>query len=206
MIAFRQQLSRVCCKATAVVYLINSWMRISLIFTLGWLHYFSKCRKLWGMHRRFCTSCSLTHPVVREIVQDQSGAEWASRIDATSRVADLKRARESRLLTPAAGAGSVLEVLLTAAKCPKHTERPMAKGAEPVTSRRLLSVTAITHSTSWKVASSSMPTPWLGVTWLSCDSRTEKQQFAQSVSAGPFPIMAALQKHNGAKHQFVRGI
>lgn len=61
-------------------------------------------------------------------------------------------------------------VQLTAAKCPRQTERPMAKGAEPVTSRLLLSVTAITHSTSWKVARSSMPTPWLGVTPLSCKS------------------------------------
>lgn len=33
---------------------------------------------------------SLTHPVVREIVQDQSGTEGAGGIDAAARVADLK--------------------------------------------------------------------------------------------------------------------
>lgn len=54
--------------------------------------------------------------------------------------------------------------LLTAAKCPRATESPMARGAEPVTSCRLLSVTAMTHRTSWKVARSSMPTPWLALT------------------------------------------
>lgn len=40
----------------------------------------------------FCTFCSATHPVVLEIVQDQSGPEGAGRVDAASRVADLKRA------------------------------------------------------------------------------------------------------------------
>lgn len=131
-----------------------------------------KCAACVG---RFCTPCSLTHPVVREIVQDQSGAEGASGVDAASRVADLEQAHGS-YIDAAAGLGFCgWEVQLTAAKCPKHTERPIARGAEPVTSRRLLSVTAITHSTSWKVASSSMPRPWLGVTWLSCDSWRESQ-------------------------------
>lgn len=73
------------------------------------------------------------------------------------------------------------EVRLTAAKCPRQTERPMANGAEPVTSRRLLSVTAMTHSTSWKVARSSMPTPWLGVTPLSCERVREKESKTTAV-------------------------
>lgn len=52
--------------------------------------------------------------------------------------------------------------LLTAVKWPRQTLRPMARGAEPVTSRLLLSVVAMTHNTSWKVAKSSIPTPWPG--------------------------------------------
>lgn len=52
------------------------------------------------------------------------------------------------------------EVKLTARRCPKATERPMAKGADPETSVLLRSVVARTHNTSWKVAMISMPSPW----------------------------------------------
>ena len=38
---------------------------------------------------------SLTHPVVGEIVQNQSRAEGASRIDAAACIADLKSARKT---------------------------------------------------------------------------------------------------------------
>lgn len=73
------------------------------MFALAWLKYFSlDCRKM----RRFCTSRSPTHPVVREIVQDQSGAEGASGIDAASRVADLEGAKDSCYIDAAAAAGS----------------------------------------------------------------------------------------------------
>lgn len=48
------------------------------------------------------TFLSPTHPVVREIVQDQSGAEGASGIDAASRVADLEGAKDSRHIDAAA--------------------------------------------------------------------------------------------------------
>lgn len=50
--------------------------------------------------------------------------------------------------------------LLTATRCPKPTDSPMARGAEPVTSDRCLSVVAKTQRTSWKVAKSSMANPW----------------------------------------------
>lgn len=42
---------------------------------------------------------SLTHPVVREIVQDQSRSEGAGGIDATARVADLQRTKKRTSLT-----------------------------------------------------------------------------------------------------------
>lgn len=58
------------------------------------------------MRGRFCASRSQTHPVVREIVQDQSGAEGASGIDAASRVADLEGAKDSCYVDAAAAAGS----------------------------------------------------------------------------------------------------
>lgn len=78
------------------------------MFDLDWLDYFSPgCRKMCGTRGRFCTPCSLTHPVVREIVQDQSGAEGASGVDAASRVADLEQA-EGSYIDAAAGWGSVL--------------------------------------------------------------------------------------------------
>lgn len=48
---------------------------------------------------------------------------------------------------------------LTAARCPRPTDRPIARGADPVTSLRLLSVTAMTHRTSWSVARNSMAKP-----------------------------------------------
>lgn len=44
--------------------------------------------------------------MVREIVQDQSGAEGASGIDAASRVADLEGAKDSRHIDAAAAVGS----------------------------------------------------------------------------------------------------
>lgn len=72
----------------------------------------------------------------------------------------------------------------------------MAKGAEPVTSRRLLSVTAITQSTSWKVARSSMPTPWLGVTPLSCIERIQNNNsllvWDNFNTPPPHPILACF--------------
>lgn len=173
--------------------------------------------KMQGMREAAGAPRSLTHPVVREIVQDQSGSEGAGGIDAAARVADLQRTRKRRSLTSnrmtwcwrfltffffdtsdqekksvqghnvsaAARSTSSLigrELRLTAAKCPRQTERPMARGAEPLTSRRRLSVTAMTHSTSWKVASSSMPTPWLGVMPLSCGSSERKPEQQHSVS------------------------
>lgn len=52
------------------------------------------------------------------------------------------------------------ELKLTARRCPKATERPMAKGADPETSFLLRSVVARTHNTSWKVAMISIPSPW----------------------------------------------
>lgn len=58
------------------------------------------------------TFLSLTHPVVTEIVQDQSGAEGASGIDAASRVADLEGAKDSRHIDAAAAAGSGCEVVV----------------------------------------------------------------------------------------------
>lgn len=48
---------------------------------------------------------------------------------------------------------------LTASRCPRATERPMARGPEPPRSRRLLSVVASTHSTSCRVPMISMPRP-----------------------------------------------
>lgn len=50
--------------------------------------------------------------------------------------------------------------LLTASRCPRATEKPMARGAEPPKSRRLRSVVASTHSTSCRVPMISMPRPW----------------------------------------------
>lgn len=50
--------------------------------------------------------------------------------------------------------------LLTASKCPRATDKPMARGAEPPRSRRLRSVVARTHSTSCRVPMISMPRPW----------------------------------------------
>jgi hypothetical protein len=49
---------------------------------------------------------------------------------------------------------------LTASRCPRATEKPMARGAEPPRSRRLRSVVASTHSTSCRVPMISMPRPW----------------------------------------------
>lgn len=57
---------------------------------------------------------------------------------------------------------------LTAAKCPSPTDSPIASGAEPLTSPRRLSVTAITHRTSWRVARNSMTKPCPTVTLFSC--------------------------------------
>lgn len=50
--------------------------------------------------------------------------------------------------------------LLTASRCPRATDKPMASGAEPPKSRRLRSVVARTHSTSCRVPMISMPRPW----------------------------------------------
>lgn len=49
---------------------------------------------------------------------------------------------------------------LTASRCPRATEKPMARGPEPPRSRRLRSVVASTHSTSCRVPMISMPRPW----------------------------------------------
>lgn len=49
---------------------------------------------------------------------------------------------------------------LTASRCPRATERPMARGAEPPRSRRRRSVVANTHSTNCRVPMISMPRPW----------------------------------------------
>lgn len=59
-----------------------------------------------GLQESARTFLSPTYPVVREIVQDQSGAEGASGIDAASRVADLEGAKDSRHIDAAAVAGS----------------------------------------------------------------------------------------------------
>lgn len=65
-----------------------------------------------------------------------------------------------------------LWVILTAARCPSPTDRPIASGADPWMSFRRLSVTAITQRTSWRVAKNSMAKPWAGVTLLSCKKQT----------------------------------
>lgn len=49
---------------------------------------------------------------------------------------------------------------LTAAKCPAVIERPMAKGMDPFTSDRRLSLTPCTTNTSINVMSASMRTAW----------------------------------------------
>lgn len=61
---------------------------------------------------------------------------------------------------------------LTAAKCPSPTDSPIASGADPLTSLRRLSVTAITHRTSWRVARNSMMKPCPTVTLFSCKRQT----------------------------------
>lgn len=49
---------------------------------------------------------------------------------------------------------------LTAAKCPAVIERPMAKGTDPFTSDRRLSLTPCTTNTSINVMRASMRTAW----------------------------------------------
>lgn len=58
--------------------------------------------------------------------------------------------------------------ILTPARCPSPTDNPIARGPNPPTSR-LLSVTASTHMTSWRVSRNSTPKPWLGVIPFSCN-------------------------------------
>ena len=55
----------------------------------------------------------------------------------------------------------------TPARCPNPTDSPIARGAYPLTSR-LLSVTASTHRTSWRVSRNSMTKPWPGLIPFSC--------------------------------------
>lgn len=55
-------------------------------------------RKMCGMREAAGAPHCSTHPVVREIVQDQSGSERAGGVDATTRVADLQR-REKKKAT-----------------------------------------------------------------------------------------------------------
>lgn len=56
------------------------------------------------------------------------------------------------------------DLKLTARRCPRATERPMARGADPETSVLLRSVVARTHKTSWRVAMISIPSPWPALT------------------------------------------
>lgn len=77
------------------------------------------------------TFLSPTHPVVLEIVQDQSGAEGASGIDAASRVADLEGAKDSRHIDASAAAGSGCVVVVVGGNLPLPSAPSTLRGQWP---------------------------------------------------------------------------
>lgn len=125
-------------------------------------------------------SRQLTYPLEVPNIGHQSWTKWSCWIHTWTGVLDLERRKWFNTTT-----NNELEIwmdALTAAKWPAVIERPIANGADPLTSERRSSQTPCTTKTNMNVISASIMTPWIGSKFL----------FNKVFPNTPFKILAGV--------------